>query len=304
MEELQNILFSPDYAFVRTAFVLSALASLSFGVIGTFVVVRRIGYIAGAIAHCAFGGIGIGLFLKQSLTAGLLGGTLFLSLGDMMDPIAVAIVLAMGCALLIGAVQLYGKEREDTIIGAIWALGMAVGLLFLDKTKGFYSVSSYLFGDILFISQFDLILVAVLGAVVLLIVALCFQRFQAVCFDEEFAKLRGIHTAFYFQLLLVLTAITVVLMIRIVGIILVIAMLTLPAAAAGRLTHRLFPMCVLAVLICFACSWIGLYLSVVYDFPAGPMMILVAGLLYGAVLTIPSLSGFKRRKSFRDAHKL
>ena len=275
---MTDILFSPDYAFARTAFFVSALASVSFGVIGTFVVVRRIGYIAGAVSHCAFGGIGIGLFLRQTVVTGVLASWI--------DPIFVAVLVSVGCALIIGAFQLYGKEREDTIIGVIWSVGMAVGLLCLDKTEGYHSISSYLFGDILLISLHDIYYVAGLGLVILLAVSLCFQRFAAVCFDEEFARLRGIRTGFYFQLLLVLTAITVVLMVRIVGIILVIAMLTLPAATAGHLTQRLFPMSVLAIIFCFLCSWGGLYLSIVYNFSAGPVMILVSAITYAMVKAI------------------
>ncbi len=288
MSDLQNIFYSPDYAFVRTAFLMSALASLSFGVIGTFVVVRRIGYIAGAIAHCAFGGIGIGLFLREAIGLGWFGLAVLAPFAPWVDPIGVAVLVAIGCALLIGAVQMYGKEREDTIIGAIWSVGMAVGLLFLDKTPGYHSVSSYLFGDVLFISRTDLLLVAGLGVLVLAVVAVFFQRFEAICFDEEFARLRGLRTGFYFQLLLVLIAITVVLMVRVVGIILVIAMLTLPAATAGRLTKRLLPMSVLAVVLCFLCSWVGLYLSIAFNFSAGPMMIFVSAIVYAAVLGLQS----------------
>ncbi|MGL6196218.1 MAG: metal ABC transporter permease [Thermoguttaceae bacterium] len=287
---MYDIIFSPDYTFVRTAFLISALASLSFGVIGTFVVVRRIGYIASAISHCAFGGIGIGLFLQQFLAATAVGfgaSKAFASaLETNMDPIYVAVLFAVLAALVIGAVQIYGKEREDTIIGTIWSVGMAVGLLFLDRTSGYVSISSFLFGDILFTSSTDLYLVAVLDVLVLATVAICFKKFEAVCFDEEFVRLRGVRTGFYFQLLLVLVAITVVLMIRIVGIILVIAMLTLPAATAARLTNRLLPMSVFATIICFFCSWIGLYLSVIYIFSAGPVIILVAAALYGTVMLI------------------
>ena len=284
MTELYNILYSPDHVFTRTAFLVSALASLSLGIIGTFVVVRRIGYIAGAVAHCAFGGIGIGLFLRQLLASGALKIAFLVPLAVWIDPIFVAVIVAVFSALLIGAVQMYGKEREDSIIGAIWSIGMAVGLLFLDKTDGYYSVSSYLFGSVLLVSWTDVLFVGGLGLFVPIIVVICFRQFQAVCFDEEFAKLRGISTGFYFQFLLVLTAITVVLMIRVVGIILVIAMLTLPAATAGRLTKRLLPMMILAVFICFACSWVGIYLSVAYNFSAEPMMILVAGAVYSFVL--------------------
>ncbi|MGL6225156.1 MAG: metal ABC transporter permease [Thermoguttaceae bacterium] len=292
MTELHNIIYSPDYAFIRTAFLLCAIASLSFGIIGSFVVVRRIGYIAGAVSHCAFGGIGIGLYLREAITAGFWGFTLFTPFATWIDPIIVAVLVAIGCALLIGFVQIYGKEREDTVIGAIWSVGMAVGLLFLDKTPGYHSISSYLFGDVLLVADSDLRLVLGLGILVLCIVTLCFRRFEAICFDEEFARLRGIQTTFYFQLLLVLIAITVVFMVRVVGIILVIAMLTLPAATAGRLTQRLLPMSFLAVLICLVSSWIGLYLSILCNFSAGPMIVLVAALFYTVTLFGQSVPKF------------
>lgn len=290
MGELHDILFSPHYGFLRTAFVLSAFASVSFGIVGTFIVVRRIGYIAGAISHCAFGGIGIGLFLRTLCEKGFWGMAFLVPLAPWIDPTFVAIIVSVLCALIIGAVQLYGNEREDTIIGTIWSIGMALGLLFLYKTPGNYSISSYIYGEILLVSRVDVYFVIALAGLNVLVFSLLFFRFQSVCFDEEFAKLRGMRTGLYFQILLVLVALTVVLMIGVVGIILVIAMLTLPAATAGRLTSRLFPMTLLAVLVCFVCSWLGLYLSFKYNLPAGPVMILIAAAAYSAVFGFQTLS--------------
>ncbi|MDR1491598.1 MAG: metal ABC transporter permease [Planctomycetaceae bacterium] len=279
MNQLYEIAFHPDYQFLRQAFLVSALASLSFGIIGTFVVVRRIGYLAGAISHCAFGGVGIGVFLQQAiLSAGMT------TLATFLDPIAIAVLFSIGASLMIGAVQMRAKEREDSIIGAIWALGMALGVLFFTKTKGFHTIDAYLFGDILLVSTNGVRLVGILDIAVLLITVFSFRRLEAVCFDEEFVRLRGIPAGFYFQLLLVLIAVTVVLMIQLVGIILVIALLTLPAATAARLTTRLLPMACVAIILCFAFCWIGLYASVLFNLAAGPMMILVAGICYFFVL--------------------
>ncbi|MCL2348737.1 MAG: metal ABC transporter permease [Planctomycetaceae bacterium] len=274
MHELHNIFFQPEYVFLRQAFFVSALASLSFGVIGTFVVARRIGYLAGAISHCAFGGIGIGIFLQQAVAAGMA------AFAPLLDPIAVAVVFSIASALLIGVIQTRAKEREDSIIGAIWAIGMAVGVLFLDATPGYHSISSYLFGDILLISTNGARLVGLLGIVVLVTVIVYFKRLEAVCFDEEYMRLRGLNTHFYLQLLLVLVAMTVVLMIQLVGIILVIALLTLPAATAARISVRLFPMVCWATVLCFLFSWCGLFLSVRLNIAAGPTIILVAGAGY------------------------
>jgi len=283
MNHLRDILFSPDFAFLRQAFLVSALASLPFGVIGTFVVVRRIGYLAGAVSHCAFGGIGIGIFLQQTLTvAG------FAVLASWFHPLFVAILFSIFSALLIGAVQHYAKEREDAIIGAIWAIGMAVGILFLNKTTGYHNISAYLFGEILLTSNTGTQSVAFLGIVVLAVVGLFFKRLEAVCFDEEYVMLRGLPARFYFQLLLVLVAITVVLMIQLVGVILVIALLTLPAATAARFTHRLFSMAVLATILCFLFSWTGLWISTTFDLAAAPTIILIAAAGYTIAVLMPT----------------
>ena len=279
MNELYNIAFHPDYAFLRQTFLVGAMASLSFGIIGSFVVVRRIGYLAGAISHCAFGGIGIGIFCRQAaMVAGLT------TLGKLLDPILVAVVFAIFSALLVGFVQLRAKEREDSVISAIWAVGMAIGILFLNATSGYHSVSQYLFGDILLITDFYAMLVGLLGLIVLFVTVVYFKRLEAVCFDEEYLRLRGLNAAFYFQLMLVLVAVTVVLMIQLVGIILVIALLTLPAATAARITSRLFPMACVATVLCLLFTWSGLLVSTIFDLASGPVIILVAGVAYVFVL--------------------
>ena len=301
MSELHNILFNPYYAFLRQTFLVSGMACLSFGIIGSFVVVRRIGYLASAISHCAFGGIGIGLFFQNmSLSAGML------LLGRLLDPIAVAVVFAVLSALLIGFVQLRAKEREDSIIGAIWAIGMAIGILFLNATPGYFSAESYLFGEVLLISNLGAKLVALLGFAVLLVTVVYFKRLEAVCFDEEYLRLRGLNAGFYFQLLLVLVAVTVVLMIQLVGIILVIALLTLPAATAARLTKRLFPMACVATLLCLVFSWTGLFLSTVFNLASGPVIILVAGAVYVLVLigcAIPAPNTGKKFETYCGGEK-
>ncbi|MDR3111157.1 MAG: metal ABC transporter permease [Planctomycetaceae bacterium] len=273
MAEICTILTDPVYGFVRLALVVSAIASVPFGLVGTFVVVRRVGYLAGAIAHCAFGGIGVGLYLNRGL--GLTS----------VDPMMISLVVAIACAILIGVIKRYAGEREDTIIGAIWAIGMSVGLLCLDKTPaGNANISSYLFGDLYLISPANAIAVAVLAACVLIIVVFLFRHLEAVSFDEEHSKLRGLPATLYFQLLLVITAVTVVTMVQVVGMLLVVAMLTLPAAAAGRLTKHLSSMAVLAVIICFVFSWTGIMVSVMLNLSSGPTIIVVAAIGYFIVL--------------------
>jgi len=253
---------------LRYALAAGILASLSFGIIGTYVVARRITYIAGAIAHCVLGGIGAGLYCQHKL-----GITWF-------GPLSGAIVAALLAAIIIGLVSLHANQREDTAIGALWAIGMAIGLLFIAKTPGYIEPMSYLFGNILLISKFDLWMVLVLDALVVIIATLFYHKFLAVCFDEEYARLRGVRTDLYYLLLLCLTALTVVLLVRVVGIVMVIALLTLPAAVASNFAKGLWQMMVLATLFCIGFIGSGLAVSYNYDLPSGPTIIVIAGLVY------------------------
>jgi zinc transport system permease protein len=261
-----------QYPFMQRAFIIGTIAAVPLGLIGTFVVVRRIGYLAGAIAHCALGGIGIGLYLQYVLSATIAAAFL--------PPTVTALTVTVLSALFIGIISIQGKEREDTLIGAVWVISLALGLILLDKTPGNANISSFLFGEITLLTPGDVYVTLALSGVVLALVLIFFQRLEAVCFDAEFAQLRGIHTAWYFQLLLVLTAVTVVLFVRIIGIILLIAMLTLPAATACRFAKRLFPIACLAVLFGMAASWIGLILSVRFSLPAGSAIVLTAAVFY------------------------
>lgn len=272
-------LLDPDYEFLRLALYVGTLASLSFGIIGTYVVTRRISYLAGSIAHCVFGGIGGGIYLQKKV--GLVW----------FDPMFGAVVAAVLAAVIIGMVSLYAREREDTVIGALWALGMAAGLLFIDRTPGYFDISSYLFGDILLISSHDLWLVIGLDIVVVTLAIYFYHTLLAICFDDEFARLRGINVGVFYILLLCLTALTVVLLVRIVGIIMVIALLTLPAAVAGQFTSRLWQMMIVAVLFCIGFTWAGMAISFSFELSSGPTIILVAGFVYLGVLLGHSLHG-------------
>jgi len=276
--ELIEALRHPEIAFFRYAFLVGILASISFGIVGTYVVAKRISYLAGAIAHCVLGGIGAGLYLQHKV-----GLTWF-------DPIYGALIAALVAALVIGLVSIHAKQREDTVIGALWATGMAIGLLFIAKTPGYVEPMSYLFGNILLISRSDIWLVLGLDLVVVGVAAIFYHKFLAVCFDEEFARLRGLNTDFHNLLLLCLTALTVVLLVRVVGIIMVIALLTLPAAVAGTFARTLGQMMLGAILCCLLFVTAGLSLSFVHDLPSGPTIILVAAVGYLAALALKKIS--------------
>ncbi|MDP8228972.1 MAG: metal ABC transporter permease [Candidatus Electryoneaceae bacterium] len=271
MIEFINALFDPNISFFRYAFIAGIMASLAFGVIGTYVVARRITYIAGAISHSVLGGIGIGLYLQHKV-----GWIWF-------EPMYGAVAAALGSALIIGLVSMHSRQREDTVIGAIWAFGMAVGLLFIAVTPGYVDPMSYLFGSILLISKTDLWMVAGLDILVVGLGIYFYNNFLAVCFDDEYARLRGVRVDLYFLLLLCLTALTVVLLVRVVGIVMVIALLTLPAAVAGYIAHRLWQMMIWAVLFSMIFIGVGLGFSYVHNLPSGPTIIVFAGIVYLAV---------------------
>jgi len=268
MTEFLEALRDPDIPFLRYAFLTGMLASVAFGMVGAYVVARRISYVAGAISHCVLGGIGVALYMQNKV-----GLAWF-------HPVYGAVLSALAAALIIGLVSLYARQREDTVIGALWAIGMAVGLLFIARTPGYIDPMSYLFGNILLISKTDLWMVAGLDALVVILSLLFYNKFLAVCFDEEFARLRGVRVQVYYLLLLCLTALTVVLLVTVVGIVMVVALLTLPAAVAGHFSRRLWQMMALSVVFCLLFTAAGLASSYTCNLPSGPTIIVFAGAAY------------------------
>ena len=272
MTEFLAALSDPNIPFFRYAFLVGMLASIAFGIIGTYVVARRITYIAGAISHCVLGGIGAGLYLQKKI------GIVWF------EPMYGAVLAALLAAVIIGFISIHAKQREDTVIGALWAVGMAVGLLFIARTPGYVEPMSYLFGNILLISKANLWQVIGLDVLVTALAILFYNKFLAVCFDEEFATLRGVRAELYYMLLLCLTALTVVLLVQIVGIVLVIALLTLPAAIASNFARGLLQMMVLAIGFCMLFVFLGLAFSYSANLPSGPTIIVFAGGFYLVVL--------------------
>jgi zinc transport system permease protein len=268
MIEFFNAFFDPDNAFLRIAIYVAILSSISFGIIGTYVVTRRISYLAGAISHCVFGGIGAGLYVQKKM------GIMWF------DPMYGAVISAIIAAVIIGLVSLYARQREDTVIGALWAIGMAVGLIFVDLTPGYFDITSYLFGDILLISMKDLWMVVFLDILVVVISIYFYNTLLAVCFDQEFVGLRGVYSGAFYILLLCLTSLTIVLLVRVVGIVMVIALLTLPAAVAGQFARRLWQMMFLAIFFCVFFTWSGIALSYSLKLSSGPTIIIIAGVTY------------------------
>lgn len=260
MTELFSALLK--YSFMQHAFIACILSSIGCGIIGTYVVVKRIGFLAGGIAHTVLAGMGIAYFM---------GGS----------PLVGAAIAALFAAIFISLIKLRWKQQEDVLVAAFWSVGMAIGILFISRTPG-YSVDlmSFLFGNILLVSKADLLLMAALDIIIISIVFLFYKQFMAAVFDEEFARLRGIKIEIYYTVLMCMVALTVVLLIQIVGLILVIALLIFPAACAAQFFHSLFKMMLAATVFCILIMISGLSIAYQPDLPAGATIIVVAALFY------------------------
>ena len=248
-----------QYDFMRNALLAGLLVSISCGIIGSLVVVNRIVFISGGIAHAAFGGVGLGFFCGFS-------------------PFLGAAIFASGVSLIMGAVSLKSKHRADTIIGVLWAIGMAVGIILIDLTPGYHvDLMSYLFGSILAVPAQDLWLMLPLDGFILLVVLLFYKEFVALSYDEQFAFVVGIPVKTLYLLLLGMTALSIVMIIQVVGLILVIALLTIPPFIAEKYTRSLGQMMVLSSMLGILFTLSGLWLSYTFDLTSGATIILVAG---------------------------
>lgn len=268
MSAFWQVLTDPDIGFLRTALLMGLLASPAFGMTGSLVVVKRISYIAGAISHAVLGGIGAALYFQRAHGV------------EWLHPLAGALMAALLAAVVISLIRNSGFEREDSVIGAVWATGMATGLVFIAKTPGYTDPMSYLFGNILILSRTDLVLVGLMDLFLAGVLAIGYNRLQAICFDEEQARLRGLHTGWYYSLLLCLIAVTVVLLVSVVGVVLVVALLTIPAAMAGQHVRSLGRMMVWSSLLTLVFVSGGIAIGFHWDWPVGPAIILLAGIAY------------------------
>ncbi len=263
------------HGFLQNALIAAILAGVGCGIAGTFVVVKRIGYLAGGIAHTVLGGMGIAYYLGA-------------------DPRIGAALAAIAAALAIGWVSLRWKQQEDIIIGALWATGMAIGIVFISLTPGYnVDLMSYLFGNILLVSRSDLWVMAGLDAAAVALVLLFYKQLIAVCFDDEFARVRGVDVGAVYLLLLCIVAVTVVSLIQVVGLILVIALFTLPAAIAGEFMASVGAMMLVACVLGAGFGIGGLALSYASNLPSGATIILLAGTVY--LLSLAAARFIRRR---------
>jgi zinc transport system permease protein len=284
MSGFLGALFDPAMPFVRNAFLAGILSSVLFGVLGAVVTVKRIAGLAGAISHAVLGGIGLAVFISAK---GILPG---------LPPIAGALAFAVAAAAVIGAVSLKAKQREDTVINAVWAIGMSLGVLFMAKTPGYIDPMSYLFGNILLVSDADLVLMGVLDIVVLGLAWRFYPQIEASSFDEEFARVRGVPTDAVFLVLLALTAVAVVLLQTFVGLVMVIAMLTLPSGTAGYASRNLAGMMAVGTLLSALFSSGGLAISWAMDLPTGAVVVVFSGIVFLSASAFRILRSRTRRE--------
>jgi ABC-type Mn2+/Zn2+ transport systems, permease components len=260
------------YSFLQNAVIAALFAALSCGISGTFVYVNRITFIAGGIAHAVLGGVGAAVYFGIS-------------------PFAGAVFTALLFALLLGIVRLKASQHEDTVIGAMWACGMSAGIIFMYLTPGYaVNLNNYLFGNILLVSKGDITALSVLAVLVILISALFFRQFKAVSFDGENATLHGVKSELIYILMLSVIALTVVVLMKVVGLILVIAFMSLPAATAAIFQRKVGGIIILSIILSFIFSISGLFVSYTWNLPTGAVITLISGAVYAVALLCSKLS--------------
>lgn len=255
--------------FLKMAFLSACLASVAAGIVGSYIVIKRIVFISGGISHSVLGGLGLFFYLQRTL--GL----------PWLQPLYGALLFAIISAFLIGLIHLRYRGREDIIIAAMWAFGMSLGVLFTSLTPGYnVELLSFLFGNILWTTSRDLILLGVLDVVLLITVFFLHPYFFAICFDERQARLHTKHVDIIYFILLAFTAITIVLLIQIIGAILIISMLCLPPAISNLITKKFIIMVPLAIALSILFSFAGLYFSFTFNWPAGATIGLLSTTTY------------------------
>ncbi len=270
--DLGTVLSMP---FMQNALLAGLLASVACGVVGTLVAANRMLFLAGGVAHTAYGGVGLALFLGLPV-------------------LPLTLAFSVAAALLMSVLSLRSKTNNEILIGVLWAVGMATGIVLIDLTPGYRAdLGTYLFGNILAVSDNDILLMLALDGLVLTLTAAGFQSLLAFTFDRDFAASRGLPTNFLHHLLVVLAAVCVVMLIRVVGLLLVMALFTLPPAVAARHAGTFRGVMLLAVLASGFFCVTGLILAAIFDLAAGAMIILVASTVFAVSLLWAKLNNLR-----------
>ena len=262
-----------SYTFMQNAIIAVVLVSIITGIIGSLVVVNKMVFLSGGIAHSAYGGIGIAIFFGLPM---LLSTSVFCVL----------------VSILIAFASYKKREHLDILIGLTWAVGMSIGIILVDLTPGYQAdLMSYLFGSLLAVTTDDIIYIAALLALILGIVFTFYREILAVSYDVEYATIRGIKTRFFYTLILVLSSLTIVVSIKVVGLILVIALLTIPIYIASFFSKNLLSMMVKASLLSLFFSIIGLVVSYNFDLSSGPSIIMVSSVFALVIFAVKNFKG-------------
>jgi len=250
------------YQFFQNALIAALLTSILSGVIGTYIVIKRISLISGSIAHSAFGGLGISYFLNY-------------------NPFIGGVIFSLGTAVIIAWLRRKAKNRLDVLLTFLWATGMAIGLIFIFLTPGYATdLFTYLFGNILLVSKQEIVVILFLDIAILMIVYLMYNSFLAVTFDEEYSETRNIPVTLVGMVLFSLIALTIIATIKVVGIVLMMAILTIPAATAQLFHNTVKKIMLTSSLITLFSILSGLFISYYLNFATGPIIVLIISFIY------------------------
>ncbi len=257
-----------SYGFMRNALMAGVLVSIASGIIGTLVVLKRMVFISGGVAHTAYGGVGLAFYLG-------------------VNPVLGAVTFSLMASFLMGYIQRQTHQRSDTLIGVMWAMGMAIGILFADMTPGYKAdLMSYLFGSILAVTRTDLWMMLIMNLIFISLATLFYKELQATAFDETFARVRNLPVDLLYLVLITMIGLAVVMLMRVVGLIMIIALLTVPAAIGSMFLNHMGKIMWLATGLSMVFATGGLLLSFFFNLTSGATIILLSGICYLIALLI------------------
>ena len=243
---------------ISSSIYASILLSIAIAVIGSLIVINKTTAITGSIAHGSFGGIGLALYLGSSV---ILTTSIF--------TVILAVILAF--------ITIKFPHRQDSLIGVIWAVGMSIGIIFLSLTSGYQSDAlSYLFGNILLVENKDLIFMGIIDILLLISIIFLYHRFLAMSYDREFLTLRGINANLLYTYFLILTSLTIVMSVRAIGIILILALFTIPSLIAEKFTKKFYSMIILSGILGAIFMISGIIISFYYNISPTPTIVIIA----------------------------
>jgi len=265
-----------QYEFIQNAIYSSILASFACGIIGSLIIVNRMTFLAGGIAHANYGGIGLAFYLGLPL-------------------LPVSTIFSLFISSLLALITFKEKERVDAIIGVMWAMGMALGIILIDITPGYNpDIMSFLFGSILAVTHFDLYIMVILDIFIIMFILIYYRAVLLLSFDSEYAFTRGISTRFLYFLILNMIGLSVVIVMRMVGLILVIALLTIPSYLAEKLSTSFINMMLISIILCLFFCFTGIFISYFFDITAGAAIISVASVAFLIFYFIRILRAFQK----------